>query len=87
MKLILRRPVTLSRLTIAAGKPSISFAASLKKREEVEDSARFLLSCQQDEQWETIIAGTSTRPRLDAFLSESAAEGDEPLDEFDKLFG
>ena len=51
-----------------------------EKRDEVADFARFLLSRQQDEDWETIIAGTSSRPRLDAFLRESAAEGDEPLD-------
>jgi hypothetical protein len=51
-----------------------------EKRDEVADSARFLLSRQQDENWEAIIAETRTRPRLDAFLRESAAEGDEPLE-------
>ena len=51
-----------------------------EKRDEVADFARFLISRQNDEQWAEIIAGTSSRPRLDAFLRESAAEGDEPLD-------
>jgi hypothetical protein len=51
-----------------------------EKRDEVADFARFLLSRQQDESWESIIAGHSSRPRLDAFVRESAAEGDELLD-------
>ena len=51
-----------------------------EKRDEVADFARFLLSRQQDESWETIIESTSSRPRLDAFVRESAAEGDELLD-------
>lgn len=50
------------------------------KREEVADFARFLLSRQQDERWESIIADSKSRPRLDAFLRDSAAESDEALD-------
>lgn len=50
-----------------------------EKRDEVADFARFLLSRQQDESWESIIANQSPRPRLDAFVRESAAEGDELL--------
>jgi hypothetical protein len=51
-----------------------------EKRDEVADFARFLLSRQQEESWESIIANHSPRPRLDAFVRESAAEGDELLD-------
>jgi hypothetical protein len=51
-----------------------------EKREEVADFARFLLARQQDERWEALIADPKTRPRLDAFLRESAAEADEALD-------
>ena len=51
-----------------------------EKLNEVADFARFLLSRQQDESWETIIDRTSSSPRLEAFIRESAAEGDELLD-------
>jgi hypothetical protein len=50
------------------------------KREEVADFARFLLARQQDERWEAIIADPKPRPRLDAFLRESASEADGALD-------
>lgn len=50
------------------------------KREEVADFARFLLARQQDERWEAVIADPKPRPRLDAFLRESATEADEALD-------
>ena len=50
------------------------------KRVEVADFARFLLAQQADEQWERIIADPKPRPKLDAFLTESKAEGAEPLD-------
>jgi len=50
------------------------------KQSEVIDFARFLLARQDDERWEQLLAAPQTRPRLDAFLRESAAEGDEPLD-------
>ncbi len=51
-----------------------------EKRDEVADFARFLLARQHDEAWEQRLAYPSPRPRLDAFLRESAAEGDAPLD-------
>jgi hypothetical protein len=50
------------------------------KREEVADFARFLLARQQDARWEAVIADPNSRPRLDAFLRESATEADEALD-------
>ncbi len=50
------------------------------KREEVADFARFLLARQQDEQWEALISDPRPRPRLDAFLQESATEADQALD-------
>ena len=51
-----------------------------EKQAEVADFARFLLSRQDDEAWERILAEEKPRPRLEAFLRESALEGDEPLD-------
>lgn len=51
-----------------------------EKREEVADFARFLLARQEDQQWEILIADPKPRPRLDAFLRESAGEVDQPLD-------
>lgn len=50
------------------------------KRVELADFARFLLTRQGDERWEQIIAETKPRPKLDAFLKESAHEGPQPLD-------
>ena len=50
------------------------------KREEVADFARFLLAKQHDDRWETLIAEPKARPRLDAFLCQSADEADEALD-------
>jgi hypothetical protein len=50
------------------------------KRVEVTDFARFLLAQQGDERWEQIIASPAPRPKLDAFLKESAREAAEPLD-------
>jgi hypothetical protein len=50
------------------------------KQAELVDFARFLLARQDDEAWERRLADPRPRPRLDAFLRESAAEGDEPLD-------
>jgi hypothetical protein len=50
------------------------------KQSELADFARFLLARLDDEAWERLIAFPQTRPRLDAFLRESATEGDEPLD-------
>lgn len=51
-----------------------------EKREEVADFARFLLARQNDARWETIIDDPRPRPRLDAFLGQSATEAAEPLD-------
>ena len=50
------------------------------KKAEVADFARFLLARQDDEAWERRLVYPHARPRLDAFLRESAAEGEEPLD-------
>lgn len=50
------------------------------KQAELVDFARFLLARQSDEAWEHRLAYPQPRPRLDAFLRESAAEADEPLD-------
>jgi len=50
------------------------------KRIEVTDFARFLLAREQDERWEHIIADPKPRPKLEAFLKGSKAEGSEPLD-------
>ena len=50
------------------------------KQAELVDFARFLLARQDDEAWERLLTDPRPRPRLDAFLRDSAAEGDEPLD-------
>jgi hypothetical protein len=50
------------------------------KQAELADFARFLLARQDDEVWEQRLADAKSRPRLDAFLRESTAEADEPLD-------
>ncbi|MGO8766361.1 MAG: DUF2281 domain-containing protein [Limisphaerales bacterium] len=51
-----------------------------EKQAELADFARFLLARQNDEAWEQRLNYPQRRPRLDAFLRDSAAEGDEPLD-------
>jgi hypothetical protein len=51
-----------------------------EKQTEVADFARFLLTQQDEERWEQLLAHPAGRPKLDAFLRESAAEPDEPLD-------
>jgi hypothetical protein len=51
-----------------------------EKQMEVADFARFLLARQDEEAWERILADQKPHPRLEAFMRESAAEGDEPLD-------
>ena len=55
-----------------------------EKRAEVADFARFLLSRTEhpgDAAWEHRLADPRPLPKLEAFLQESAAEGnDEPLD-------
>jgi hypothetical protein len=50
------------------------------KQTELVDFARFLLARQDDEAWEHRLDASVPRPRLENFLRESAAEGDEPLD-------
>lgn len=50
------------------------------KRGEVADFARFLLARLDDERWERMLASSEPRPKLDAFLRESAAEPEMPLD-------
>ena len=51
-----------------------------EKQTEVADFARFLLARKADERWEQLLAHPGLRPKLDAFLRESATEADEPLD-------
>ncbi len=50
------------------------------KRVEVTDFARFLAARLEDERWESLLAYPNPRPKLDAFLRESGAEGETPLD-------
>lgn len=50
-----------------------------EKQAEVVDFARFLLAQQDDAKWEGLLAYPKSRPKLDAFLRESATEGEEPL--------
>jgi hypothetical protein len=50
------------------------------KKAELVDFARFLLARQDDETWERLLSSSHPRPRLEQFLRESTAEGDEPLD-------
>ena len=50
------------------------------KESELAGISRFLLARQDDDAWERRLAFPEARPRLDAFLRDSAAEGDEPLD-------
>lgn len=50
------------------------------KRGELADFARFLLARQDEERWERLIASEQRRPKLEAFLRESAAEPATPLD-------
>ena len=51
-----------------------------EKQAQVADFARFLLARQSDEAWEKTLATPRKRPKLEAFLRDSAVEGDEPLD-------
>jgi hypothetical protein len=53
-------------------------ALPLEKQTEVADFARFLLAQQDDQRWEQFLAYPGPRPKLEAFLRESAAEPDEP---------
>ena len=58
----------------------VSKALPDDKQSELADFAHFLLARQDDEAWECRLAYPQSRPSLDSFLRESAAEGDEPLD-------
>lgn len=53
---------------------------SAEKRTAVAEFARFLLSRADDERWEQIISDPKRRPKLEAFVRESAGEPEEPLD-------
>jgi hypothetical protein len=55
-------------------------ALPAEKQAELADFARFLLAQQDDQAWERSLSSLQRRPRLEAFLRDSAAEGDEPLD-------
>jgi hypothetical protein len=50
------------------------------KQTAVAEFARFLLSRQDDERWEQLLAEPGRRPKLDTFVRESALEPDEPMD-------
>ncbi len=64
---------------------SICEALPDAKRSEVADFARFLLSRESDEEWERLLAASTPRPRLEAFLRDSAREGGEEPMEIDRL--
>ncbi len=51
-----------------------------EKQSAVAEFARFLLSREDDERWEKLLAYPKRRPKLDAFARESASELDEPMD-------
>lgn len=55
-------------------------ALPVEKRSEVMDFARFLLARQDDDRWEELLSSPARRPRLEAFLQESASEPEQPLD-------
>lgn len=55
-------------------------ALPAEKRQEVADFARFLLSRSDDEAWERLLDDPRPRPRLEAFLRDSATEGDAAMD-------
>lgn len=51
------------------------------KRTAVADFARFLLAQQDDDRWEQLLAVPARRPKLEAFLRDSATEPTTPLDQ------
>lgn len=79
-RFIQRFPSLPAMNTATGGIIQVGEALPPEKQSEVIDFARFLLARQDDERWEQLLAAPQTRPRLDAFLRESAAEGDQPLD-------
>lgn len=50
------------------------------KQAEVADFAKFLLAQASDARWEEIIDDPQPRPKLQAFVEKTVAEGSEPLD-------
>ncbi len=65
--------------TVTAELVSVVEELPPEKQAAVADFARFLLARQGDEAWERILDMPKRRPRLEAFLQESASEADEPL--------
>jgi hypothetical protein len=59
---------------------AICEALSPEKQSAVAEFARFLLSREDDERWEQLLAHPARRPKLDTFVRESASEADEPMD-------
>ena len=59
---------------------AICESLSADKRSAVADFARFLLSRADDERWEQLLSDPSRRPKLEAFVRETAQEPDEPMD-------
>jgi hypothetical protein len=51
-----------------------------EKQSAVAEFARFLLSREDDERWEQLLAHPARRPKLDTFVRESISEPDEPMD-------
>jgi hypothetical protein len=80
--ILLESPLPETRFMSIATEEIIRVCEALppEKQAEVVDFAKFLLARQDEEAWERILAEERPRPRLERFLRESAAEGDEPLD-------
>ena len=53
---------------------------SAGKRSAVVEFARFLRSQADDDRWEQLISDPKRRPKLEAFVRESAEEPEEPMD-------
>ncbi|MDB6059003.1 MAG: hypothetical protein JWO95_2847 [Verrucomicrobiales bacterium] len=66
--------------TVAQEIVQVCEALPADKQTELADFARFLLAQQDDQAWERSLSSTQPKPRLEAFLRDSAAEGDAPLD-------
>jgi hypothetical protein len=69
-----------SRMSVTEEIIEVCKALPEDKQAELADFAHFLLARQDDEAWERRLADSQPHPRLESFLRESAAEGDEPLD-------
>jgi hypothetical protein len=59
---------------------NICESLSADKRSAVADFARFLLSRADDERWDQLLSDPKRRPKLEAFVRETAQETDEPMD-------